>query len=262
MIDLNKIEETCSNVYLIDENLCLSNSYQILNSNFQTLSNALVELDSYGNYFNNIFTIFSSNSARWNKSISNWESLSAKWLDSETTVKSLSSSWQKPVTIIYSRILDLVAYFLNESSQKNIIRNWLNSNIRQYIAEQQEVHVDLYLSHSFAFTWRYFKKYYENCIPLNTGIKGSCPVPSLPRWGCNRVVAAGVGYGGCNNATAFCNTPRTIQNTTLQGINSLKCSNGGAKNVFINYNRSSTDKSLCRVVKIKYRKVNNSFILI
>lgn len=262
MIDLNKIQDTCSNVYLIDENLCLSNSYQILNSNFQTLSTALVKLDSFGNYFNNIFTIFATNSARWNRSISNWETLSAKWLDSETVVRSLSSSWQMPFTIIYSKILDLVPYFSAETFQKNMIQSWLNSNFRQYISENQEVHVNLYLFHSFNFTWRYFKKYYENCVPPRSGLTGSCPAPSLPYIQCNRVTAAGKVYAWCQNSTAYCNRSATIDSVTLEGIDKLKCSNGGERNVVINYNRTSTDKSICRIILIKYKKVNNSFVLI
>lgn len=260
MIDLNKIQDTCSNVYLIDENLCLSNSYQILNTNFQTLSDALVRLDFYGNYFSEVYTIFAANSARWSRSLSNWETLSAKWLDAETTVKSVSSSWQKPVTIIYNKILDLVTYFSNEASQKNTIRNWLNSNIRQYISEGQELHLNLYLSHSFEFNWNYFKRYYENCVPPRSGISGSCPSPGLRGWNCNKTVAPRV--RGCADAAAQCNFPETIKSVTQEGIEVLKCSNLGERNVTINYNRSSTDKSVCRVVLIKYKKVNNSFVLL
>jgi hypothetical protein len=44
-LEFDKTDETCGNVYLIDENLCLSNSYQIINKNFATLSASLVNLD-------------------------------------------------------------------------------------------------------------------------------------------------------------------------------------------------------------------------
>lgn len=258
MINLDKIQNTCSNVYLIDENLCLSNSYQILNTNFQTLSNALVNLDAYGNYFSSIFTLFAANSSRWNRSISNWETLSGVWMDSESKVKSLSSTWQTNATVIYSKILSVVNYYANPNSSQTAIRNWLNANFINYISDNQEIHVNVYLSHSFGFTWRYVKQYYENCIPPQTGTTGRCPVPRLPGWGCNRTVAAGRAYGGCQNATSFCRA----NNITLQGIAALKCSNGGAKNVRINFALSSTDKTICRAIRLRYKRIGGSFNLI
>ena len=143
-LEFDKTDETCGNVYLIDENLCLSNSYQIINKNFATLSASLVNLDLYGNSFNALYTNFASNSAKWTTSINNWQTLSASWISAETTVRTLSSNWQTPVNLIYNKIIDLQNYYDSESTYKTIVKQWLTTNFKNYFPENQIIKVDIY----------------------------------------------------------------------------------------------------------------------
>jgi hypothetical protein len=60
-----KIQENCSNIFLLDENLCLSKSYQVINNNIQTLSSALQSLQPTIDYFNSNYTYFCNNSSKY-----------------------------------------------------------------------------------------------------------------------------------------------------------------------------------------------------
>ena len=113
-IEFNKLEESCSNVYLIDEKLCLKNSYDIINTNVSSLSSNLYKLQIYSNEYNKLYSNFSNNSARWIRAINNFQTLSAGWFSAETTVKTLSSFWQYETAIIYNKIVDIDTYILSE----------------------------------------------------------------------------------------------------------------------------------------------------
>jgi len=64
-IQFEKTDKTCNNIYLIDERLCLSDSFNILNFNFNTLSANTDILMDFSNQFNSLYTYFAQNSADW-----------------------------------------------------------------------------------------------------------------------------------------------------------------------------------------------------
>lgn len=256
-LEFDKIDETCGNVYLIDENLCLSNSYPIINRNFSSLSASLVSLNQYGNIFSALYSNFAANSSRWIIAINNWETLSAKLISAETTVKNLSSNWQKNSTITYNEIIDLPTYYANETQYKNIIKNWLNLNLFEFFPDNQIIDVDVYLSYEQPFSWTYFREYYENCVPPNTSSAGQCSYGSL-RYQCNELVIDGrVIARGCMNVAPYC----TPQSRVVVGIDTIKCPNNGATNVSFNQTFASTDKSIARVIKVQYIKRKESINL-
>jgi hypothetical protein len=256
-LEFDKIDATCGNVYLIDENLCLSNSYPIINKNFSSLSASLVNLNRYGNEFNILFSNFAANSSRWITSINNWETLSAKLISAETTVKNLSSNWQKNSTLIYNELIDLPTYYSNEVFYKNIIKDWITLNLFDYFPNDQIIDVDVYLTYEQPFTWSYFREYYENCVPPNTSSSGRCSYGTL-RSQCNELVIDGrLIAKGCMNVGPYC-TPRS---TVIVGINTIKCPNNGASTVSFSENFSSTDKSIARVIRVQYIKRKTSIDL-
>ena len=53
-----KITPACSNIFLLDENLCVGNSLNIINSNVTTLTSALLSLENYQSNWNNTYTNF------------------------------------------------------------------------------------------------------------------------------------------------------------------------------------------------------------
>lgn len=105
MSTFTKTTPTCSNVYLIDENLCAGNTLNLLNYNVKSLSANVAYLENYQQKWNGLYSAFQTYSAVWVKSVDNVTALSAGWLDYATTVNNLSSSWNKPYTVYYPQML-------------------------------------------------------------------------------------------------------------------------------------------------------------
>jgi hypothetical protein len=267
-LEFKKDDETCSNVYLIDERLCLANSFEIINTNVVTLSTNLNSLQNYSNNFNALYSNFSNNSARWIRAISNFQTLSAGWFSAETTVKTLSSYWHTDLNVIYNKIVELSAYNLNQSGYETQIKDWLIDNFNFNCVNGQVITVDLYLYRIEKFSWDFSRSYYESCIPINQDGKPSigtnckCNLPSVQ---CNHVrvdddLVFGKKFKQCVNAVDYCNGAGS--GTIVGSSGTANCPNIGFKNITLSYNQGSDDKSLTRTISLKYKKVNDTIIKI
>lgn len=257
-IDFDKIEPLCGNAYLIDETLCLKNSFPIINYNINSLSGCLLNLNVYSIEFNKLFSNFSANSSRWIAAINNWETLSALWLDAETVVKTISSYWFKQINLIYTEVLDLVTYYQNSNTYNTQIQTWLNQNFLNVFSENQYVSVDVSLYTNFYFDWSFFYSYYEGCVPPNTAAVGNCECPR-PNHSCNAGYIDGVYFRGCRNAGSYCRQDNTL--TVIGGLENVFCPNFGGGNNTIDYQKTSFDKVISRVISLRFRKINNTFQL-
>ena len=259
-LKFKKDDENCSNVYLIDERLCLKNSFEIINTNVVTLSTNLNNLQSYSNNFNSLYSNFSNNSARWIRAISNFQTLSAGWFSAETTVKTLSSYWDTDLNVIYNKIIDLTHYSNNQNDIQNQIKSWLISNFISNLVNGQIINVDLYLSRKESFTWSFYKTYYESCVPQNQlkpAAGCSCP---KPQFNCNHVRVNGQEQrdGACHDAASYCGS----NGGTIIGNSSINCPNKNNRDVVLSHNETSDDKSLTRVISLKYKRVDDTIIKI
>jgi hypothetical protein len=268
-LEFKKEDETCSNVYLIDERLCLKNSFEIINTNVVTLSTNLNSLQNYSNNFNALYSNFSNNSARWIRAISNFQTLSAGWFSAETTVKTLSSYWQNEKSIIYNTIVDIITYNNNTNATKTNISNWLNSNFKDYYPENQILNVDLYLSQNFKFSWSYFRSYFETCVPPKTSLKGDCNC-AFPAYNCNRIWrwTTNTFLSSCNAVGNFCR----ILVTESAGAENVRCPNIGNREITFDVETTRrnddsqkellTDKNICKIITLRFKKQNNTFVSI
>jgi hypothetical protein len=259
-LEFKKDDETCSNVYLIDERLCLANSFEIINTNVVTLSTNLNSLQKYSNNFNALYSNFSNNSARWIRAISNFQTLSAGWFSAETTVKTLSSYWDTDLNVIYNKIIDLPTYYASQTTYQNQIKNWLTSNFISNLVNGQIINVDLYLSRNESFTWSFYKTYYESCVPQNQNKPSAgCGCPK-PQFNCNHVRVNGQEQrdGACHDAASYCG----LASATIIGNSNINCPNKNNRDVVLSHNESSVDKSLTRVISLKYKRVDDTIIKI
>jgi hypothetical protein len=261
-IEFEKYNDTCSNVYLIDERLCLKDSYEIFNKNVASLSSNLNVLQNYGNGFNYLYSIFSVNSSRWMKAISNFQTLSADWFSAETTVKALSSYWSSDHNIIYNKIIDLNTYTSNEILYNTYIKNWLTINFKSNLIDNQIINVDLYLSNIENFTWSYAKSYYESCEPTrqsNDNVGCACKKPQ--DW-CNHVALNNkevyTKTKVCVDAMQYCTEDKI---TITGGGTPPRCPARTPDTINLVYNNPQTDKSLVRVITLKYKKLDNNTII-
>jgi DNA helicase HerA-like ATPase len=95
--EFRKIQLECSNVFLIDENFCVGQSYQIINNNLISLSTRLASFSTSINYFNNLFTHFAQNSSKYEEMNKNLEDFTDKFNSIYTYTKNTSSEWTRPI---------------------------------------------------------------------------------------------------------------------------------------------------------------------
>jgi hypothetical protein len=256
-ITFDKTDPLCGNVYLIDEKLCLKNSYPIINSNVDSLSTSLRTLNDYSNqFFSALYNNFSSNSAKWITAINNWETLSARWINAETVVSTVSTYWDKEINLIYPDTIRLVDYYTSPTTYANLIINWLNQNVNNFFSENQRISVDLYLTHSFVFDWSFFYSYYEGCVPTTTSRTGTCNCPT-PNHSCNAGTIDGRPFRGCTNAGRYCRINQDL--TAKLGAENIFCPNFGAGTNTVNYQRNGSDKTIARTITLNFVKRNNIF---
>lgn len=267
-LEFDKIDETCSNVYLIDERLCLKNSYEVINTNVATLTANLNNLQSYSNNFNSLYSNFSNNSARWIRAISNFQTLSAGWFSAETTVKTLSSYWYTDINIIYNKIIKLEDYNENPSGYETQINQWLMDNFNFNCVNGQVITVDLYLYRIEQCTWNFARSYYESCIPSiqsgkpSIGTKCKCKLPNVQ---CNHVrvddsLVFDLKNKTCVNAVDYCDGAGS--GSVVNSSGTANCPNIGFTTISLVYNKTVDDKALTRTISLQYKKNNDIIIKI
>ncbi len=257
MTTFKKTTPTCSNIYLIDETLCLSSTLGTINYNVSSLSLAISGVTRYHNAWSNLYTIFTTYSSKWIRTATNIQSFSATWLDTATTVSTLSARWNKLYTIYYPKMLD-ISYWnsLGTTNQNNFLRNWLNVNFNanKYNLNQL-IDVVVYLNQNQPFTFSFNRSLYEPCTPTGGGLSLSCNGCSRPHRGCNHH-GGRAGYGPCTNAYDACSVTRTANAV------SVSCTGSGAKTLNIGLNRNASDKNVARTVKVSFKNINRSWTAI
>lgn len=222
--------ENCDLIYLTDENLCLSKSFEIFNTNFQELSSNIKILETYNTSFLNLYTNFTANSGKWLNAITNIGYLSAKLNSAFATVNSLSSIWIQDFEITYPSLINYSLWYNNFNNYKNtILRTWLNVNFppNEYSLNQTII-LNINIFHQVGFNFTVNKSYYENCYVYSsaTACCGGCGISYKK---CNWEDKKGKKshIDGCN----LCNNCGVRVDTSCR---SVTCSSlSGAKNLFL-----------------------------
>jgi hypothetical protein len=250
-----KINEGCSLVYLIDEDLCLANSYEIINYNIASLSAALVNVEKYTSFWNNAYTNFTANSATWLTATSRLQIYNKLWSSAYSTVNALSANWKTEFTVYYPFISQINDWYSSEATNKLNVTNWLQNNfpIKNY-TNLQKVNVQINLKHAQPFSFTFSRSLNETCAPAG-GQTAVCTTCSRPHRGCYHHGGA-AGWGGCDNAYSHCG----IQNKQLEA--KFSCVGRGGKELSIGYTLNSTDNSIARIITLKFQKIQNTWRLI
>ena len=249
-----KITPACSNIFLIDENLCVGNSLNIINSNVTTLTSALLSLENYQSNWNNTYTNFQTYSSVWLQTVTNVHNFSAVWVKFSTTIQNLSADWNKPYTIFYPVILETnIWYSQNATNQQNYIINWLNLNFPPAsYNNNQIINVMIYIYEVTPVTFNFYRQYYENCTPNCPGITVSCGPGSCPSLysGCNHH-GGRAGYGGCDNLYGYCS-----QQASVVAPQSVSCTGSGGRTLSVNLNNYSSDTHISKTITMQFKKSN------
>ena len=243
--------DSCSNIYLIDENLCLGNSYQIINTNFNNLHQQGNYLESYADKWMSLYTTFTVNSAKWLNAFTNIETLSANWESAYSTVKSLSAYWQTPLEILYPKLVDMDYWYNSNALNISNVKLWLDNNFptTEYALNQTlTVSVNLFKSVSFQFNFN--REFTENCYVYSSAAI-QCDKCNLPGVKCNHPDKNGKGSipecNLCNN----CNVSGDSRSAYVS-CNTIT----PPQTLLLNYNRSLSDGFIPRNVKISFVNLN------
>ena len=249
-----KINQTCSNTYLIDERMCLGNSLDYINFNVASLAQNLDYLEFVGKKWNNIFSIFATNSSDWIDSTNNVLQFASNWTSAYNTVNSLSSTWSKEFTVYYPRMIEINTWYSYSTINKtDLLTPWLNFNfpLKNYSDNQlMSIYIQLYTVYNFQFTFN--RSYQETCTPNGGGGSVSC-------YGCG---AVGVGNQGCNwngrcfNAYQYCSQTPTFATIPLT------CSGSGKRTLKIGKTVNGQDQHVARIIRIAMRKTPTAWVLL
>ena len=257
MTTFKKTTPTCSNIYLLDDTLCLSNTLGTINYNVSSLSIAISDVTRYNTSWSNLYTIFTTYSSKWIKTATNIQAFSAVWLNTATTVSTLSSRWNKLYTLYYPKMIDINDWIsLGTTTQNNRLITWLNTNFnpKQYNLNQL-VDVVVYLNQNQTFSFRFNRSFYEPCTPTGGGLSISCNGCPRPSRGCNHHGGA-AGWGPCTNAYDGCSVSRTA------GAVSVSCTGSGAKNLSIGLVRNASDRNTARTIRVSFKNINRNWTAI
>lgn len=253
-----KINENCSNIYLIDENLCLNKSLYIINANFKLLSaNSKCLLDQTL-YFNAIYDRFYSQISKYETAISNMAILSAKFESAYATVNSLSSTWAEPITITYNEIVTETDWNTFKSVKLNDIRSWLITNFPTANYKPNQIfNINVIINKNDPFQFVFDKTYYEACA-TNSGAGIDCSAGcGKPNRQCNITERAGRGTRHyCINLYDRCNS------NIGAGSSVFGCKAYGANTLILSLARDGYDTYINKSENVKFRNFNGDWELI
>jgi hypothetical protein len=247
-----KKDKLCNNVYLIDERICLKDSFEILNTNFIKLSSSYKNLLNFANKYNNLYTIFSKNSSDWQNGSINANSSKQNYNNAHTTVRNLSTSWVKEFAVIYPKIIDIDLWLPNIQTYKKTINNWLTLKFPpDDFGLDQNIYVYVNLYKNEMFTFNFSGSYNEKCIAPTPAQSVTCNGSVLRGYqGCNHTSGSGKNKRHwCTNAYDSCNSNHTV--TTA----STFCQTGGAKTLSLTpISQENNDTYTARCILLKYKK--------
>jgi hypothetical protein len=256
-----KLNYDCSIIHLIDEDLCLDKSVDVINYNVEALSYSLSSLEEKAINWNALYSLFSSNSAAWLSVTSNLKNFGERWNTAHNTVKQLSSNWSMEFSLVFPTVISFDDWYTNSNYINLSIPNWLNANfISSNYTEGQTVSVYVNLFKDYNFSYTFARKLEEPCTPTGGGATINCINcrdygVGIPSRGCNHHGGA-AGWGPCDNAYEHC----TYTTPTLYA--SAPCSSSGAKTLSISYSLTGADSTTARIVRQRYKNTNNSWNLI
>ena len=273
-----KFKQDCSNIFLLDENLCLSNSYNVINYNIQSLSSALISLQPTIDYFNNQYTYFSQNSSKLLEANENLKNKTEKLNHIYTLTNNNSSSFNKVFYVSYENIINIIDWNNNINTDplyyQNLFKTWLSNYYpnSQYTQNQNiVVNINLYFEQEFNLSnngeggnpsnvnssYGFYREHVEECVPKKgDSVNISCGDNScgLPNRGCNH---HSKNQSYCFNAYEQCG-----KSASGGGSSSGNCSGAGGKKLVITDNFITKDRYTSTSINFLYKNINSTWTYI
>lgn len=274
-----KIQEQCSNIFLLDENLCVSKSYQIINHNIQSLSAALWSFQPTIDYFNQTYTYFTQNSSKYNEVFDNLNSKNSNLIGMCTTVQTNSAFFNGPFMVFYKTQFEVSNWNTNIVNHKNTIKTWLSENYpnKFYLKNQKIiVTVILYIEKSFNLA-NNKKDGKPDSTNINSGfykeLKVSCTPPVKPKVTITCTAETfGTPYAACKWQTRSSHHFRHSRHKTINAYTQCKgtiknptneiqpsCASTGAKILTVSDNYPTVDRHITTMLNLTFQNRNGSW---
>lgn len=271
-----KIKQDCSNIFLLDENLCLSNSYDVINYNIQSLSSALFFLQPTIDYFNNQYSYFTVNSSKFLEIDQNLKNKTEKLNNIFTLTVNNSSFFNKIFYVYYPDIINVTEWNSNISIDstyyQNYFKEWLSKYYKNsnYVENQKIVlNVNLYFEqefnlsnngnggtpNSFDYFSGFYREHQEDCKPeKGSPITITCGANSCrtPNRGCN--------HHSKNQTYCFNAYDRCQKRASGGGQASGSCSGTGSKLLKIQNNFITKDRYTTTSINFLYQNINLTWV--
>jgi hypothetical protein len=259
--EFKKIQEQCSNIFLLDENLCLGNSYDVINHNIISLSSNINNLQSMIDYFNSYYTYFTQNSSNYLEINKNINDGYDNYNNLYSYVYNLSSQWTRPIGIYYNKLLSVSDWNLNklglgQDYPRNKLLIWLNQNYptNKFSKNQTIVlYVTLFQSTPFRFDAGFTKSFYEKCYVAPRSVRLNCDVNT-----CRLSSGSSCNYTSSSGVRS-CGDPINGCNKSASGGYSgpVTCPTTGQKTLTVSHTKTNYDKHTSTSIGIRY-KVNST----
>jgi hypothetical protein len=252
-ISLIKTDQVCSNAFLVDEKLCLSDSINILNYNFNTLSASIDQLTIYADQMNNLYNLFTANSANWNTGSVNTNENTDYYDSMYANLTELSATYNKEFAVFYPYMIEIQDWYDNVSDYETDITAWLDLNFSPTgFAENQFINVYVNLYQVDTFTFSFSGQYNERCVIKSPPVQVCCSGGSCPskNQGCNYTWN---GQKRCGNAYAVCGQ-YYVNNCGYGGCPSLNAKLLQLYNVSAAFN----DNYTARCLYLRFQKIGES----
>jgi hypothetical protein len=277
---LTKIDSTCLNIQLIDENACLADSLPVINSNVTNLSSSLFHLVENITEWDRILASFYANSAIMIQTMLNIQTIDDVYISPYTTVQLLSSQWSTKIfSLYYPTFFEINTFLGHEENNLSTILSWLNTNFSpSSFAEGQliNVFVNLYLENQFTF--RFTANYQESCAPnQHSELTISCSGAKDDRYkNCNHESG---GRHWCTNVYDQCHAESSKADTETYTCEGSTVATyqwytvdrdpytstyspvdiGASGNLNIDYRHNGTDRFIARIKSYRYKNINSTW---
>ena len=209
---------------------------------------------TFANKYNNIYTIFSKNSADWENGAIKANGSKQNYNNAYSTVRNLSATWVKEFAVIYPKIIDIDTWTVDLQKYKKTINDWLTLKfpINDFgINQNIYVYVNLYKKE--LFTFNFSGSYDEKCQTPPSKETVTCNGNQIRAWqGCNHTSGSGKDKKHwCTNAYDSCGSNASV-NTA-----STFCIAGGSKTLNLTpISQQNSDTYTARCILLKYKKNN------
>jgi hypothetical protein len=205
---LDKTNTKAPRVILIDENYCLNDSFDIIQTNFKGLLDSLNQIDNKF-FAQTVINRYNRNKSKYQNFLTYVTQFSGNWTDASQTYDKYRNVWNNiytPLEIVYPSILSLGNWgsysngIITENTTVSLINirqmlEWVNTNYPVHLyGLYKKINVRVYIYDLINDDFNFGVTYKEDCAPRGASGKvccAGCAITHYGNKGCNKSIVNG-----------------------------------------------------------------------